>query len=176
MGCSSQWAGAAQYRLWSVDAREYASSCRDSRVISRSFGSQEDATRLANRLAQLKKEEERSQKRIEETRKRAAEIVNARRRNGEPLTDASAVPPRQPRAAEPRACRYVECTGVRLTATPFCLPQPVYLRGNQTAEGAGGRREAGGARYAEGTDPAYRKGDPEVSSRATPRPSCSISS
>lgn len=51
-------------------------------ALSPTHATQEDATRLANRLAQLKKEEERSQKRIEETRKRAAEILNARRRNG----------------------------------------------------------------------------------------------
>ena len=48
---------------------------------------QDDATRLSNRLAQLRKEEERSHKRIEETRRRAAEILAARRRNGAaPLT------------------------------------------------------------------------------------------
>lgn len=41
----------------------------------------EDAQRLANRLAQLKKEEAKSLKRIDETRRRATQILELRRRN-----------------------------------------------------------------------------------------------
>lgn len=64
-----------------VHTREVVQHQLTSLSIS-AFDAQEDATRLSNRLAQLKKEEERSQKRIEDTRKRASEIMNARRRNG----------------------------------------------------------------------------------------------
>ncbi len=41
----------------------------------------EDAQRLANRLAQLRKEEQKSLKRIEETRRRAQQILDLRKRN-----------------------------------------------------------------------------------------------
>ena len=44
---------------------------------------QEDAQRLANRLAQLQKEESKSEKRIDETRKRSEEIRALRKRNEE---------------------------------------------------------------------------------------------
>jgi hypothetical protein len=43
---------------------------------------QEDAVKLANRVQQLKKEEEKAAKRIRETRKRAEEIKVLRKRNG----------------------------------------------------------------------------------------------
>lgn len=63
------------------DAQEEQNQVRLLEAQRSRKAAQEDALRLANRVAQLQKEDEKAKKRIQETQKRAAEIRNLRKRN-----------------------------------------------------------------------------------------------